>query len=87
MAVKHKPWRDLNLAWVYPRSKDVLNEFGMGTIAHYIGVCRETIMQYVVNRPIYKTCRAGMRGRGLAPRQWWWEQSMSFTDSDTGVGK
>ena len=71
MAVKHKPRRGPNLAWVYPRLQDMLNECGMGTIAHYIGVCRNTIMQYVVNRPIYETCRAGVRGRGLAPRQWW----------------
>jgi hypothetical protein len=87
MAAVHKPRRDMNLAWVYLCSQDVLKECGMGSIAHYIGVRRETIMKYVVNRQIYKTCRAGVWGRGSAPRQWWWEQPMSFTDSDAGVGE
>ena len=52
MAVEYKPRRGLNLAWVYPRLQDVLNKFGMGTIAHYDGVRRNTILQYVMNRPI-----------------------------------
>ena len=84
---EHKPRRGLNLAWVYPRSQDVLNECGMGTIAHYIGVRRNTILQYVVNCPIYEKCRAGVRGRGSAPRLWWWEQPMNLNDEDAGVGK
>ena len=67
MAVVHKPRRELNLAWVYPRSQDTLNECGMGTIDHYIGIGRETTMKYVVNRPIYETCRAGEEKRGSAP--------------------
>ena len=87
MAVEHKPRRGLNLAWVYLRSQDVLNECGMGTIAHYIGVFRNTILQYVVNRPIYETCRAGERRRGSAPRQWWWEQPMNLIKEDAGVGE
>ena len=64
MAVVHKPRMELNLAWIYPCLQEVLNECGMGTIAHYIGVRRETIMKYVVNRPIYITCGAGVQGRG-----------------------
>ena len=58
-----------------------------GTIAHYIGVRRNTILEYVVNRPIYEKCRAGVRGRGSAPRQWWWEQPMNLNDDDAGVGE
>ena len=87
MAVMHKPRRGPDLAWVYPRSHDVLNECGMGTIAHYIGVRRNTILQYVVNHPIYKKCREGVQRRGLAPRQWWWEQLMNLNEDDAGVGK
>ena len=60
MAVEHKPRRGPNLAWVHPRLQDVLNECGMGTIDHYIGVRQNTIMQYVVNLPIYEACRAGV---------------------------
>ena len=64
MAVKHKPRRGPDLEWVYPRLQDVLNKCGMGTIAHYAGVLRNTILQYVVNHPIYEACRAGVQGRG-----------------------
>ena len=67
MAVTHKPRRGPDLAWVYPCLQNVLNECGMGTIAHYICVRRNTILQYVVNRPIYEKCRAGVWGRGSAP--------------------
>ena len=80
IAVENKPRRGLHHAWVYPRSKDVLNECGMNTIAHYIGVRRNTILTYVVNRPIYQRCREGVRKRGSAPRQWWWEQPMQLDD-------
>ena len=69
MAVTHKPRRGPGQVWIYPRSKDVLNECGMGTIAHYIGVRQNTILEYVVNRPIYKACRAGVQKRGSAPQQ------------------
>ena len=80
MAVENKPRRGLHHVWVYPRSKDVLNECGMQSIAHYIGVRRDTILTYVVNRPIYQRCREGVRKRGSAPRQWWWEQPMNLDD-------
>jgi len=59
----------------------------MGTVNHYIGVRRNTIMQYVVNCPIYQACRAGVQGRGLAPRQWWWEQPMNLNKDNAGVGE
>ena len=65
----------------------MLNECGMVTIAHYIGVLRNTILQYVVNHPIYKACRMGVQKRGLAPRKWWWEQPMNLNNDDAGVGE
>ena len=81
MAKKHKPRREPNQVWVYPATKDVLKECGMHSIAiaHYIGIRRETIFQYVVDRPIYTSCTKGERRRGSAPRQWWWEQKMVWT--------
>ncbi len=87
MAVTHKPRRGPGQAWIYPRSTDVLNECGMGTIAHYIGIRRNTILKYLVNCPIYEACKAGERKRGSAPRQWWWEQPMNLNDEDAGVGE
>ena len=82
MAVVNKPRRGLHHTWVYPRSKDVLNECGMQTISHFIGVRRDTILAYVVNRPIYQKCREGERKRGSAPRQWWWEQPMQLYNNE-----
>ena len=72
MAVEHKPRKGLNLVWVYPHLQDVLDECGMGTTSYYIGIRQNTILQYVVNLPIYEKCRAGVRRRGSAPRQWVW---------------
>jgi len=63
--------------WVYPATDDVVKECGMDSISHYIGIRRETIFWYVVDRRILKKCIEGERRQGLAPRQWWWEQKMS----------
>jgi hypothetical protein len=67
MAAKHKPRKGPNHIWVYPATEDVLKECGMHPISHYIGVRRETIICYVVDRPIHNLCTAGERRRGLAP--------------------
>jgi hypothetical protein len=82
MAKTNKPTKDPDPGWVYPRSQDVLNECGMHNMAHYVGVRRDNILTYVVNRPIYNKCREGVRRRGSAPRQWWWEQPMGLDDDD-----
>ena len=88
MAKKHKPRKGLNQVWVYPATEDVLKECGMHSILHYIGVRRETIFRFVVDRPKLKMCMEGERRRGSAPRQWWWEQKMCLDDEDTdGAGK
>ncbi len=80
MAKENKPWKGPNHVWVYPATSNVLKECGMHNIAHYIGVSRETIFRYVVNRPIHKSCTGGERRRGSAPGQWWWEQKMGLGD-------
>ena len=88
MAKVHKPRRGLNHVWVYPATSDVLKECGMHTITHYISVRRETILQYVVDRPIHVACKVGERRRGSAPRQWWWEQKLCLDDEDAdGAGE
>ena len=88
MAKVHKPRRGLNHVWVYPATSDVLKECGMHTITHYISVRRETILQYVVDRPIHVACKVGERRRGSAPRQWWWEQKMCLDNEDAdGAGE
>jgi hypothetical protein len=49
--------------WVYLATSNVLKECGMHSIAHYIGVRREMIFQYVVDRPIHASCMEGERRR------------------------
>ena len=88
MAKKHKPRRGPNQVWVYPATEDVLKECGVHSFSHYIGVRRETIFQYVVDRPLHASCTAGERRRGSAPRQWWWEQKLCLDDEDAdGAGE
>ncbi len=50
----------------------------MQTIAEYICKRRNTIAVHVGARPILEAFREGKQKRGLMPRQWWWEQPMSF---------
>ena len=71
MAVRHKPRRGPGNRWVYPKSKDVLEECGMSTMEEYIMVRRQTITVYVATRPILIECRQGERKRGAVPHRWW----------------
>jgi hypothetical protein len=87
MAKEHKPRKGPNHVWIYPATSDVLKECGMNSIAHYIGVRREKIFRYMVNRPTHDSCTAGERRRGSL-RQWWWEQKMCLGDEDAdGAGE
>ncbi len=63
---------------MYPNSAAVLDEVGLKTIAHYIGVCRQHIASYIVNKPIFQTCMDGVRRCGSSVRQFWWAQSMDL---------
>ncbi len=78
LAQEHQLSQGANHVWTYPRLADVLEECGMQTIAEYIHKQRDTIAVYVATWPILEACRAGKRQRGSMPRQWWWEQPMSF---------
>ncbi len=49
---------------MYPNSAAVLDEVGHKTIAHYIGVRRQHIASYIVNKPIFQSCVDGVRKRG-----------------------
>ncbi len=74
MARKHHQKRGANGVWVYPKTADVLEEWGMATIAMYIQSRHQTIAMYVAMRPIFKACLEGKWRQGSMPRQWWWEQ-------------
>ncbi len=66
--------------WTYPNSAAVLDEVGLKTIAHYIGVRRQHIASYFVDKPIFQTCMDGVRRRGSGVRnfgghnQWIWRR-------------
>jgi hypothetical protein len=55
----HKPKQGMGRTWVYPRSVDVLQEYGLKTIEEYIGIRRQTIAVYVATHPILNKCRQG----------------------------
>ena len=61
---------------------DVLEECGMRTIAEYTCNQGNTIAIYVAMQPILDVCREVKRQRESMPRQWWWEQPMSFNVVD-----
>ena len=72
------PKRDTSGKWEYPASGEVLEKVGLYTIDNYIKVRRNTILQFVSQRPIYELCRGANRQRGNIGRQYWWEQSMEL---------
>ena len=78
MAIVNTPKRNPDGSWVYPASEDVLEEVGIQRMAHYIEVRRQTIADYIVNRPIFAHCEAAERQRGSSPRQFWWEQTIDL---------
>jgi len=78
MAVKHKPRRGPGHGWIFPKSKDVLEECGMSTLEEYITVRQQTIAVYVATRPIINKCRQGERKRGAVLHRWWSEQQMDL---------
>lgn len=67
--------------WTYPNSAEVLDEVGLNTIAHYIGVRRQHIASYIVDKPIFRNCVDGVRKRGSSVRQFWWMQSMDLEEA------
>jgi hypothetical protein len=73
-----QPTRNPDRTWTYPSLKDVLKAVGLKMIAHYIGVCQETIARFIVDRPLFALCRDGGRRRGSKRCTFWWEQPLSL---------
>ena len=64
--------------WTYPNSTEVLDEVWLNTIAHYIGVRRQHVANYIVDKPIFLSCVDGVRRRGSSVHQFWWTQPMDL---------
>ena len=60
---------------------EVLDNVGLKTIAHYIGVRRQHIASYIVDKPIFRSCVDGVRKRGSSVCQFWWVQSMDLEEA------
>ena len=72
------PCKNPDGMWTYPLTEDVLEVAGLYTITHYVGVRRQTIANFIVNRPIFELCRGAERKRGTSNRQYWGEQPMDL---------
>ncbi len=73
-----RPEKKLDGSWLYPRSKDVLEEAGLQTIAHYMGMHRQTVANFIINQPIWELCAGAVRRRGLPIQPFWWDQPMDL---------
>jgi len=73
-----RPEMKANGSWSYPRSKDVLGAAGLQTITHYMDVRRQTVTNFIVNRPIWELCAGAVRRRGSPIRPFWWDQPMDL---------
>jgi hypothetical protein len=71
--------------WKYPKTSDILEEYGMATMQHYIKKRRATMAIYIADRPILEACQKWECKRDLHLRQWWWEQAMCL-DIDDAIG-
>jgi hypothetical protein len=76
-----QPTWDPDGTWTYPSSKDVLKAVELKTIDHYIGVQRETIARFIIDRPLFAPCRDGGRKRGSTRCTSWWEQPLSLDNA------
>jgi hypothetical protein len=64
--------------WTYPNSAAVLDKVRLKTIAHYIGVQRQHIASYIVNKPIFQSCVDGVKRHGCSVCQFWWVQPIDL---------
>jgi hypothetical protein len=64
--------------WLYPCSVDVLEKARLQRIAHYMGVCWQTMANFIVNLPIWELCAGAVRKRGLPVRTFWWDKPMDL---------
>ena len=80
MAKANKPKQGTDGTWVYPRTKDILEECGLYKIEEYVRRRRQTIVAYVVDWLLLAACREGEVRQGTPCRQWWWEQEMDLDE-------
>ncbi len=73
-----RPVQNEDGSWTYPRLEEVLLAVGLKTIAHYVDVRHQTVMNFIINWPIYELCVGAVRKRGLPARSFWWDQLIDW---------
>ena len=66
-----RPWKRPDSMWKYPNLEKVLQDVGLQSISHYIGVRRQHIANFIVNRTIFQLCLEGVRKCESAHCQFW----------------
>lgn len=72
------PCKQPDGSWTYPPSEKVLEKVGLHIIAHYIEMRRNTILKFLIDRPMHSLCEDAVRKRSTGARQYWWEQPMDL---------
>ncbi len=67
MDKKYKPKRRPGNVWIYPRSEDVLKEYGMKTVEEYIDIRRQTIATYVAIHML-RSIQSSLNADGVSAR-------------------
>ena len=80
-----QPHKESDGMWMYPSSKEVLETAGLYIVSYYIEVRRQTILDFIVNCPIFQLCTDVVRLRGTSNRQYWWEQLMDLGAAKTSL--
>ena len=80
-----QPRREPDGTWTYQSSEKVLEAAGLHTIQHYVEVRRNTVLKFIIDRPIFEFCREASRQRGTSNRQYWWEQSLDLETARAAV--
>lgn len=80
-----QPRREPDGTWTYQSSEKVLEAAGLHTIQHYVEVRRNTVLKFILDRPIFEFCREASRQRGTSNRQYWWEQSLDLEAARAAV--
>ena len=73
-----KPIRRQNGTYLICSADEAMKICKLSPIQVYIARRRQTVLAYVVKRPIYKRCREAVRSAGTPTRtKFWWEQDLS----------
>jgi hypothetical protein len=73
-----RPEKKSDGTWSYPCLADVLEKAGLQRIAHYMGVCWQTVANFIVNQPIWELCAGAVWTRGLPVQPFWWDRPMDL---------